>query len=833
MGAVDVTTRYVAKKYMEKNDGSIEEDIEGAINAVLSSYSEEVTKILLNDRFNNKLKGQASKGMKKIVDEALKIIADYASHGTARQVISGVTGKVASFFGPIPGTIANLANTGAGYEKAGNAVDKLKSKLGEVINGEASRVSGTKEMMEEKLMQDFPKDAEMIMAEITGSGLLINGGEDIDWNNCNRYQEVEEKSGKGVVGECEYIAGLREEAKKEHEKLKSELVRASLGPIRGIYTREVATPIISSRIVDPIVGGALRAGVEHVTKAFKSSWEKREERIEEEERARMKSQVEGITKGEQGKYEYVGEGRKVEPGMVWDALNQDAVGEALGGVIIGGRGDSYVCSGGMCVTETGSKIGGNKEGEKWNKVPVEKGKTVWGIYGDKPTQEQLEEFAKKNPYIAARGVVRDADGNIKHLEIRAGEEIWVPDNIAAAYKNKGSNAGNAGGAAQTGEKVAPGSDVGGNKGLFGKYGTAMGEGNEFKVYITKEGKIVYEDARIGQCGMVGVQTVLNKINAELGMLEQSKEISPEEKKYVENVLEGLLKDSNKHNYHNRLLENIKNGVSPESDKSTNKDKELKAASNAQNSLVEDTKGKIINMVGNKIADRLLDRIIPFLNLYNIVVEHEKASKDFVKRQEAKELIESLEGISIPEKIPNLPGYPINDNNKPPIETYPEADKQKPLPGFTPAEPLESLKGSTIPEQNLEDHILLKEYPDTVDKVGGRYPSNGEYAGKKYPVEKLPEDLQKKYPDSVEFDEKGFPDLKPYTKKEVQVEGLTGDRESDEKKASKIAGYKKRPEGYTWHHHQDGETMQLVPQDLHGAVRHTGGVSTIKHNHKVD
>ncbi len=48
------------------------------------------------------------------------------------------------------------------------------------------------------------------MASIRGGGLLINGGADIDWNNCNRYQEVEEKSGKGVVGECEYIAGLRE-----------------------------------------------------------------------------------------------------------------------------------------------------------------------------------------------------------------------------------------------------------------------------------------------------------------------------------------------------------------------------------------------------------------------------------------------------------------------------------------------------------------------------------------------------------------------------------------------------------------------------------------------
>lgn len=30
-----------------------------------------------------------------------------------------------------------------------------------------------------------------------------------------------------------------------------------------------------------------------------------------------------------------------------------------------------------------------------------------------------------------------------------------------------------------------------------------------------------------------------------------------------------------------------------------------------------------------------------------------------------------------------------------------------------------------------------------------------------------------------------------------------------------------PDGYTWHHHQDGTTMQLVPTDLHDAVRHTG------------
>ena len=61
---------------------------------------------------------------------------------------------------------------------------------------------------------------------------------------------------------------------------------------------------------------------------------------------------------------------------------------------------------------------------------------IWGIYGNKPTQKQLEEFIKNNPYIAARGVVRDGDGNIKHLEIRAGEEIKVPTNIADAYNNE-------------------------------------------------------------------------------------------------------------------------------------------------------------------------------------------------------------------------------------------------------------------------------------------------------------------------------------------------------------------------------------------------------------
>ncbi|WHA05384.1 hypothetical protein N3Z17_02420 [Candidatus Bandiella numerosa] len=503
MAAVDATSRYVANQYMKKNDGSIENDIEDAIKAVLSGYSEEITKILLNDTFNNKFKGQASdKEMKKIIDEALHIIAHYASQGTARQVVSGVVGKVSSFFGAIPGAIANLANAGLGYAKAREAAGELEAELKSAIIKLANKVSATKQMMEEKLMQDFPKDAGMIMAEITGGGLLINGGMDIDYNNCNRYKEVEKKSGKGVVGECEYIAGLRAEAESNKERLKEALVKASLGPIRGIYTREVAMQVVRGELVDPIMGESLRNGkvtfkggllAEGISKGVEYFKEKQvEKKIKnweirnQEERMRM--EVEGLTKGEQGQYEYVGEGRKVEPGMVRDALNQDNV----GGVVEGGLGDSYKCTGGICIADDHGddygKTAGNKEG-KWSKILVKKGHTVWGMYNNKPTSAELEEFIKQNPYIAARGVVRDADGNIKHLEIRAGEEISVPKDIATSYKA---------GYTSTGSRTTENKE---SYNPFGKYG--IGEESGFKVYVTKEGKVVYEDGNVGQCGVLG------------------------------------------------------------------------------------------------------------------------------------------------------------------------------------------------------------------------------------------------------------------------------------------------------------------------------------------
>jgi hypothetical protein len=115
----------------------------------------------------------------------------------------------------------------------------------------------------------------------------------------------------------------------------------------------------------------------------------------------------------------------------------------------------------------------------------------------------------------------------------------------------------------------------------------------------------------------------------------------------------------------------------------------------------------------------------------------------------------------------------------------------------------------------------------VKRVGGRKPRNSKYAGQKYPPEKLPPDVRKKYPESVNFTEEGFPDFKPYEKTSVKVEGLTGENGPDFRKANQAAGYKRTPEGYTWHHNQDGKTMQLVPTDLHDAVPHTGGAAILR------
>jgi RHS repeat-associated protein len=112
----------------------------------------------------------------------------------------------------------------------------------------------------------------------------------------------------------------------------------------------------------------------------------------------------------------------------------------------------------------------------------------------------------------------------------------------------------------------------------------------------------------------------------------------------------------------------------------------------------------------------------------------------------------------------------------------------------------------------------------VDCVGGRKPINSHYADSLY--ELTDPTLNAKYPGGVRFTEDGFPDFSLYATYEVEID-MIGNTTTDFSAANKAAGLMSTPRGYTWHHHQDGKTMLLVPSDLHNAVRHTGGVAVKK------
>lgn len=109
--------------------------------------------------------------------------------------------------------------------------------------------------------------------------------------------------------------------------------------------------------------------------------------------------------------------------------------------------------------------------------------------------------------------------------------------------------------------------------------------------------------------------------------------------------------------------------------------------------------------------------------------------------------------------------------------------------------------------------------------------NKKYAGRYYPLNKLPVHLQKKYPNSVRIDRNGYPDFSPYSRKTIRSTELTGNYANDFSIANRAAGYSSTPTGYTWHHHQNGRDMLLIPKDIHAAVRHSGGASYLGHSVK--
>jgi hypothetical protein len=85
--------------------------------------------------------------------------------------------------------------------------------------------------------------------------------------------------------------------------------------------------------------------------------------------------------------------------------------------------------------------------------------------------------------------------------------------------------------------------------------------------------------------------------------------------------------------------------------------------------------------------------------------------------------------------------------------------------------------------------------------------NKDLAGKKHPETGIP------------FDKDGFPDFSGVATKSVRVPHTGGYRDILE--ANRAAGFASTPDGMVWHHHQDGHTMQLVPERIHQATGHTG------------
>jgi len=140
----------------------------------------------------------------------------------------------------------------------------------------------------------------------------------------------------------------------------------------------------------------------------------------------------------------------------------------------------------------------------------------------------------------------------------------------------------------------------------------------------------------------------------------------------------------------------------------------------------------------------------------------------------------------------------------------------------------------------------------IPKINGRATINGEYAGNVYPSSNLPVNIRARYPDGIRFNRDGFPEFPSKADIELPPNQHIGSRTDHFRLANELLklqeqknpGYLYRqglnqqqvahvmknpsspesPPGLTWHHNERPGVMQLVPRDIHNAVRHTGGYS---------
>ena len=142
-------------------------------------------------------------------------------------------------------------------------------------------------------------------------------------------------------------------------------------------------------------------------------------------------------------------------------------------------------------------------------------------------------------------------------------------------------------------------------------------------------------------------------------------------------------------------------------------------------------------------------------------------------------------------------------------------------------------GDVAAQQKLK-HAELAEQATDVKPVAGRLPQNHDYAGQAFPTDLLPAKFRSK---GLRFTKEGYPDFAPHAKQlpngknYVEIE-YTGSRRADFAAANKKAKLDETPDGWLWHHAEDMKTMYLVPDKLHEAVKHSGGVARYKHGSGV-
>ena len=115
--------------------------------------------------------------------------------------------------------------------------------------------------------------------------------------------------------------------------------------------------------------------------------------------------------------------------------------------------------------------------------------------------------------------------------------------------------------------------------------------------------------------------------------------------------------------------------------------------------------------------------------------------------------------------------------------------------------------------------MISEYPNGVpftklDALGNTYPDFREYVLKEYKFPQCNAENLKNGTCLVGDSSAGSPDFKKFRQRMLE-EGYS---------KSEISEILSK---YTIHHAPDGQTLQLVPRDLHQAVRHTGGASVIR------